>query len=87
MWWEIRLTGRLPAYWNEWFDGFTCRLTGAGETVLTRRVPDQPALLGLLCSVGRLNLTLLSARRLAEPASTAPGQQPPTRRGWRITWR
>lgn len=64
--WEIRLSGRLPPYWPEWFDGFTCRQAEAGETVLTGRVPDQAALIGLLSTIGRLNLTLRSARQLDE---------------------
>ncbi|HWI63331.1 MAG TPA: hypothetical protein VNT75_15950 [Symbiobacteriaceae bacterium] len=66
MWWEIRLAGRLPSYWPEWFDGFSAAVTAAGETVLTGRVPDQAALIGLLSSACRLNLTLLSVRRLSE---------------------
>ncbi len=69
---EIRLAGRLPRNWTDWFDGFTdaaaegARADGAvaGETVLTGSVPDQSALLGLLNTVCRLNLTLLSVRRL-----------------------
>ncbi|MHB9144985.1 MAG: hypothetical protein ACYC5Y_06575 [Symbiobacteriia bacterium] len=61
---ELRLSGRLPRDWADWFDGFRCVLTEAGETVLTGSVADQAALLGLLGSVSRLNLTLLSVRRL-----------------------
>ncbi|HEY3367972.1 MAG TPA: hypothetical protein VGK74_23170 [Symbiobacteriaceae bacterium] len=61
---EIRLNGRLPRDWADWFDGFSCTLTETGETVLTGPVPDQAALLGLLGNVGRLNLTLLSVKRL-----------------------
>ena len=87
---EIRLAGRLPRNWTDWFDGFTGataegpaadkagqratdqRAAGqmavgeraAGETVLTGSVPDQSALLGLLNTVCRLNLTLISVRRL-----------------------
>jgi hypothetical protein len=66
MQYEIRLSGRLPRDWAEWFDGFTCRCTDAGDTLLTGPVPDQAALLGLLGAVARLNLTLLSLRRLDE---------------------
>jgi len=64
---EIRVAGRLPPYWPEWFDGLSATLTDAGVTVLTGQVSDQAALVGLLCTVGRLNLTLLSARRLDLP--------------------
>lgn len=64
MQYEIRLDSRLPRDWADWFDGFTCTLKETGETVLTGPVPDQPALLGLLAAVGRLNLTLLSVKRL-----------------------
>lgn len=61
---EIRLDSRLPRDWADWFDGFSCTLAEAGETVLTGPVPDQAALLGLLAAVSRLNLTLLSVKRL-----------------------
>ncbi|MHB8928319.1 MAG: hypothetical protein ACYC9Q_11840 [Bacillota bacterium] len=61
---EIRLAGRLPKNWTDWFDGFTCTVWETGETVLTGPVPDQSALVGLLGTVCRLNLTLLSVKRL-----------------------
>lgn len=67
MHYEIRLSGRLPRDWADWFDGFSRQLTADGETVLTGPVPDQAALLGLLGNVGRLNLTLVSVKRLDEP--------------------
>jgi len=68
---EIRLNGRLPRDWADWFDGFSCTLVETGETVLTGPVPDQAALLGLLGTVSRLNLTLLSVKRLEQPKSGA----------------
>jgi hypothetical protein len=61
---EIRLAGRLPRNWTDWFDGFTCAVSETGETVLTGSVPDQSALVGLLGAVCRLNLTLLSVKRI-----------------------
>lgn len=67
---EIRLAGHLPADWADWFDGFDYPASEARETVLTGTVPDQSALLGLLGTVCRLNLTLLSLRRL-EGGNTA----------------
>lgn len=64
---EIRFSGRLPRSWTDWFGGFassTVEGAASGETTLTGSVPDQSALIGLLNSVCRLNLTLLSVRRL-----------------------
>ena len=61
---EIRLGSRLPPGWADWFDGFACTLSETGETILTGPVPDQAALLGLLATVSRLNLTLVSLKRL-----------------------
>lgn len=61
---EIRLAGRLPKDWRDWFDGFTSALTETDETVLTGSVPDQAALIGLLAAVCSLNLTLVSVRQL-----------------------
>lgn len=71
---EIRLAGRPPKNWADWFDGFACTAPEAGgtaktsetpsETVLTGSIPDQSALVGLLGTVCRLNLTLLSVKRV-----------------------
>ncbi|HYF91325.1 MAG TPA: hypothetical protein VD969_03660 [Symbiobacteriaceae bacterium] len=59
---EIRVAGRLPANWADWFDGFSCTATEAGETVLTGPAPDQSALVGLLTVICHMNLILLSVR-------------------------
>ena len=64
MLYEIRLEGRLPGNWADWFDGFACTVSETAETVLAGSVPDQSALVGLLGNVCRLNLTLLSVKRL-----------------------
>lgn len=61
---EIRLAGRLPQNWTDWFDGFGATVSETGETVITGSVPDQSALVGLLTAICHMNLTLLSVRRL-----------------------
>jgi hypothetical protein len=71
MQYEIRLAGHLPRDWTDWFDGFDCTLTETGETVLTGSVPDRASLLGLLGVINRLNLSLLSVKRLDWPAVTS----------------
>ena len=63
---EIRLNGRLPRDWADWFDGFSCTVLETNETVLTGSAPDQSALVGLLTDICHMNLTLLSVKRLDE---------------------
>lgn len=64
---EIRLAGRLPRNWTDWFGGFTCTVLASDETQLTGSVADQAALMGLLASISHMNLTLLLVRRLDQP--------------------
>ncbi|MGE5623683.1 MAG: hypothetical protein ACM3UP_01505 [Methanocella sp.] len=61
---EIRLAGRLPANWTDWWGDFDCTVLENGDTVLTGTVSDQAALMGLLNAMCQLNLTLLSVRLL-----------------------
>jgi hypothetical protein len=61
---EIRLTGRLDARWNAWFDGLTVTYENDGTTVISGQVPDQAALHGLLQRVRDLGLPLVSVKRV-----------------------
>lgn len=57
---EIRIRGHLDPHWTDWFDGLQAEQLETGETVLSGRVADQAALMGLLNKLNRLNLTILS---------------------------
>ena len=60
---EIRVVGKLDPSWSDWFDGLMITYQN-DDTVLVGPVPDQAALLGILTKIGRLNLNLISVRRL-----------------------
>jgi hypothetical protein len=60
---EIRLDGVLEEHWSEWFGGLKVE-SGAGETILSGTLSDQPALHGLLERARDLGLSVMSVRRL-----------------------
>ncbi|RPI32141.1 MAG: hypothetical protein EHM70_09690 [Chloroflexota bacterium] len=69
---QIEIEGRLDAAWSDWFDGLDIvpakRPGGAGVTILTGQVADQPALHSLLDRIRDLGLTLIKLERLDSPA-------------------
>ena len=60
---EIRVEGLLDSRWAAWFGGLQFNSDGA-QTVLSGRLPDQPALHGLLARIRDLGLCLISVRQL-----------------------
>jgi hypothetical protein len=62
---EIRIEGEMTARWADWFEGLVIRTEPSGETLLSGRVIDQAALLGVLNKIHALNLRLISVRRVA----------------------
>ena len=68
-WYEIRVEGAPGEMWSEWFAGLEIRPemdagAPAVVTVLSGKIPDQPALHGVLACIRDLNLTLISVKRL-----------------------
>jgi hypothetical protein len=61
---EIRLKGHLNSTWMDWLDGLEVELQQNGETVLSGIIVDQAALLGILNTLIRMNLTLLSVNEI-----------------------
>ena len=59
----IQVEGHLDAHWSEWLEGMTITHEEGGTTLLEGAVPDQPALLGLLCKLGDLHLSILTVER------------------------
>jgi hypothetical protein len=57
---EIRIKGQIDRKWSDWLGGVTVIPTTDGETLLTGQVNDQSALYGLLSSLSRLGLQLVS---------------------------
>jgi hypothetical protein len=63
-WYEIRVEGRLPGGWSDWFEGMDIQCGGPGESILSGPVADQAALHGILAKIRDLNLKLISVDRL-----------------------
>ncbi len=59
-WYEIRVRGHLGPDWSDWFEGLALLPLENGEMLLSGRIVDQAALLGVLIKLNRLNLALLS---------------------------
>jgi hypothetical protein len=57
---EIRIKGHLDESWSDWLEGLEVKLMEDGEMVLSGRIADQAALMGILTKLYGLNLTLLS---------------------------
>ena len=70
---EIRVEGLLDSRWEAWFGGLRVTSDGA-QTVISGRLPDQPALHGLLAKIRDLGLCLISVRQL-DPDETEERDQ------------
>ena len=70
---RIRVQGRLDPHWSDWFDGFAIVAEPGGQTLLTGRVADQPALHGILAKVRDLALPLLLVERVSDTGRTTDG--------------
>ena len=62
-WYEIRVEGRLPSDWSDWFEGLDIQCDSPGESVLSGSLADQAALYGVLAKIRDLNLKLISVDR------------------------
>jgi len=62
---EIRVKGRLTDRWLRWFEGMRFAYR-EGDTYIVGPVLDQPALQGMLITIGDLGLTIQSVRCLDE---------------------
>jgi hypothetical protein len=65
-WYEIRVKGHLGREWADWFEGLEFKPFEDGQMLLSGRIVDQAALIGVLTRLNRLNLPLLSVRSLGE---------------------
>ena len=63
---EIHVKGHLDSQWSDWFEGMELKLMDNGETVLSGRIVDQAALMGILNKLNRFNLALLSINEIKE---------------------
>ncbi|MBN1955851.1 MAG: hypothetical protein JW900_12495 [Anaerolineae bacterium] len=68
---QIRVEGRLDPGWSDWFEGMAL-VYEHGFTTLVGPIADQSALLGILCKLGNLNVTLRSVWQLEEDNDVYP---------------
>src|SRR5512138_3361720 len=61
---QIRFRGHLDHEWLDWFEGLTITLEEDGNTLLTSKAMDQPALHGLFKKMRDLGIALLSVNCL-----------------------
>jgi hypothetical protein len=57
---EIHVKGHLNPSWSEWLENLELECLENGEMILSGRLADQAALLGVLNKLNRLNLAILS---------------------------
>ena len=74
-WYEIRVEGRLPSGWSDWFAGLDIRCGPEGDSILAGPVADQAALHGVLAKIRDLNVKLVSVHRCA-PEETEDHERP-----------
>jgi hypothetical protein len=60
MYCRIRINGHLDPFWQDWLDDLEITHEAEGSTVLSGQLSDQAALYGVLLTIRRLGLTLLS---------------------------
>ncbi len=65
-WYEIRVRGCLGQEWSDWFEGLALEPLENGEMLLSGRIVDQAALIGVLTKLNRLNLALISVQSPGE---------------------
>ncbi len=57
---EIRVKGHLDDSWSDWLEGLNIERLDDGEMLLSGTIVDQSALMGVLNTLGRLNMALIS---------------------------
>ena len=63
---RIRVKGHLSEQWASWFAGLTLENLPDGDALLSGRLPDQPALHGVLNRIRDIGLILISVNRAAD---------------------
>jgi hypothetical protein len=73
---RLRVRGRLPHDWGDWFDGFSLAYTPDGATLLTSPPIDQAALHGALATIRNLGLFLEAVIPVTpDPSGSPPAEQ------------
>ncbi len=62
---EIHVKGHLDDGWTDWLEDLEMKLLDNGEMILSGRIRDQAALMGILNKLYGLNLTLRSVNEVS----------------------
>ena len=62
-WYEIEVEGYFNSPWFSWLEGWEITPLPGGNTLLSGRVMDQPALHGLFARIRDLNLKIISLKK------------------------
>ena len=65
----IQVIGHLDAHWSEWLEGMTITHEEGDTTLLEGALSDQSALLGVLCKLGNMHLSILSVQHWDSPGA------------------
>jgi hypothetical protein len=69
---RIRIKEHLDPFWQEWLADLEVVHEGEGATLLIGQLPDQAALYGVLLTIRRLGLNLLSLETSKASAHEEP---------------
>ena len=68
-WYEIEVEGQFNPGWFDRLDGWEITTLPSGNTLLSGRLVDQPALHGMFARIRDLNLKIISLKKSACPQS------------------
>jgi hypothetical protein len=68
-WYEIEVEGQFNPGWFDWLDGWEITTLPSGNTLLSGRLVDQPALHGMFARIRDLNLKIISLKKCVRPQS------------------
>ena len=71
---RIRIKEHLDPSWQTWLGNLQFAHEIEGTTLLSGHLPDQAALYGVLLTIRRLGLSLLSLETSEAPAHKEPGE-------------
>ena len=75
---EIHVQGHLSRDWADWLENLEMCCLENGEMILSGRLADQAALMGILNKLNCLNLAILSVNKMAQQEPEQAVQNEPS---------
>ncbi len=75
---EIHVKGHLSRDWADWLENLEMCCLENGEMILSGRLADQAALMGILNKLNCLNLAILSVNKMAQQEPEQAVQNEPS---------